>query len=188
MCFQLPRPEAAGLILQVQFEICSKVRLFEGSVAASSKKQLRGFCHVETVAALEETSCKLAVPGFLGCVQRRAKTATYLASAVQSAESNRSRMPLRLALSVQNQLRPLSFRNMRSHLRIKMRAESMAGELGVPIAAPSERQFADVLDCVFKGHPEIEEIGPSKFRAMVWCLAEVLGDRAGFCARGSNKL
>ncbi|CAE7278036.1 unnamed protein product [Symbiodinium microadriaticum] len=54
----------------------------------------------------------------------------------------------------------------------QMRAESMAGELGVPIAAPSERQFADVLDSVFKGDPEIKEIGPSKFRAMVWCLAE----------------
>ena len=62
----------------------------------------------------------------------------------------------------------------------QMRAESMAGELGVPIAAPSERQFADVLDSVFKGDPEIKEIGPSKFRAMVWCLAEVWVMGGGF--------
>ncbi|CAE7194252.1 unnamed protein product [Symbiodinium necroappetens] len=54
----------------------------------------------------------------------------------------------------------------------KERSESLGADSGVPVVAPSVREFADVLDAVFKGDSELDSCGPWKFRCMTWCLAE----------------
>ena len=47
----------------------------------------------------------------------------------------------------------------------------------VPVVAPPVRQFADVLEAVFRGDTEVASCGPWKFRCMVWALAEAHRNR-----------
>ena len=54
----------------------------------------------------------------------------------------------------------------------KARCETLAADGGLALAAPSIREFADVLEAVFRGDGEVESCGPWKFRVMLYCLAE----------------
>ena len=47
----------------------------------------------------------------------------------------------------------------------------------LPVVAPTQRQFADVMEAVFRGDAEISTCGSWKFRCMLWCLAEAHRNR-----------
>ncbi|CAE7256934.1 unnamed protein product [Symbiodinium sp. CCMP2592] len=58
----------------------------------------------------------------------------------------------------------------------RSRSESML-QGPVPVVAPPVRQFADVLEAVFRGDTEVASCGPWKFRCIVWALAEAHRNR-----------